>query len=73
MKCKFCGKEIKNIPVLKSTEPTSCPECNSYCNRKCKKHGTQTLSWHKEPCVSCDHNPYRKMHVFEDGRWKKKG
>lgn len=72
MKCKFCGKEIENIPVFKHTEQTSCSECNSYCNRQCKKHKTQMLSWHSEPCVSCEHNPYKKAYIWENEKWIKK-
>ena len=32
------------------------------------------LSWHKEPCISCEHNPYRKAYEYdgEKEKWIKK-
>lgn len=72
MKCKFCGNEIKDIPVFKHARATSCSDCNSFCNQKCDKHKDGMLSWHQEPCVSCEHNPYKKAYIWEDGKWTKK-
>lgn len=72
MNCKFCGAEIKNVPAFKHTKPTSCPDCNGYCNQKCEKSRAQMLSWHKEPCVSCEHNPYRKAYKYDGEKWTKK-
>ena len=71
MKCKFCGAEV-NIPTFKSTKSVSCAKCIEYCNKKCEQNMKQMLSWHKEPCAFCEHNPYHKAYKYEDGKWIRK-
>lgn len=68
--CKFCGKEIKTGKYL-SNSSRSCGECSSYCMKECPKASTTTMSWHKEPCVSCLHNPYRIAHKRGGKEWVK--
>lgn len=57
--CKFCGKELF-IERYKGDENRehSCGECERYCMTKCAIASNTRTSWHKEPCVSCKHNPY---------------
>lgn len=64
MKCKFCGEEVK-IPVFKNTKTVSCGACGKYCNQICKKHDKALLSWHIEPCIKCEHNPYKKRYIWD--------
>lgn len=60
MICKFCGAEFT---TEKYTAPApggrSCGKCTQYCMRECEKVKTAILSWHAEPCLSCDKNPYK--------------
>ncbi len=69
--CKFCGTEIQGQKYLTTKKEGSCPECTSYCMKQCSKAGSTTMSWHKEPCVSCEHNPYKKQYRWEGGKWVK--
>ncbi len=69
--CKFCGKEFSapEFIVLKYDNNRSCGECTTYCMRECEIAGRTTMSWHKEPCVSCKHNPYRSKHTWNGKKW----
>lgn len=71
-KCKFCGKEIF-IERYKGDEDKeySCGECERYCMTKCAQASNTSTSWHTEPCVSCEHNPYKINHKWVDGKWVK--
>lgn len=69
--CKFCGKEIHNGKYLNNRKEGSCGECGSYCMKKCEKASNTSMSWHKEPCVSCKHNPYRIKYKWDGKRWVK--
>lgn len=35
---------------------------------KCKL-ASSGVTWHKEPCVSCEHNPYRLRYEWNGERW----
>ena len=67
MKCKFCGAELPTEAYL-SKYTVTCAKCIRYCNQVCQKHNDGLLSWHKEPCVSCENNPYRRRYRW-DGKW----
>lgn len=68
--CKFCGAEINRVIVVGFD---SCPRCGDYCNRKCEIASASTnVSWHKEPCISCEHNPYHKRYRWNGERWERK-
>lgn len=73
--CKFCGKELNYVPrfLNRSLDGYSCPDCGSYCMQRCAAIKTGTLSWHEEPCVSCEHNPYRAHYVWSGEKWTEKG
>lgn len=68
--CKFCGKKISTTSFL-SKNDYSCGECSSYCMTKCPTASSTSASWHKDPCVSCEHNPYKIQHVWDGRKWKK--
>ncbi len=70
MICKFCGKKlVRDAKYLTKREEGNCYECVKYCMKMCKLKGC--LSWHNEPCVSCNHNPYAKEYKWE-GIWQRK-
>lgn len=64
-KCKFCGGPLS----AGSGEWKHCPTCGDYCMKKCKLAATG-VTWHKEPCVSCEHNPYRLRHMWDGEKWQ---
>ena len=66
--CKFCGKEFNSAYFLTESEH-SCGECSSYCMKNCEIAKNTRSSWHKESCVSCKHNPYRKNYTWDGDRW----
>lgn len=63
--CKFCGG-----PLNGRGEWAACPMCAKYCNIKCLI-ASSGVTWHKEPCVSCEHNPYQLHHTWDGRRWRK--
>lgn len=69
--CKFCGKPIKNAPHFLGDESRqySCGECSSFCMKQCPQSAKSGISWHKEPCVSCNHNPYKINHIWNGTEW----
>ena len=69
-RCKFCGKEVRMAHYLSQSE-RSCGECTQHCMRKCELMKTNTLSWHKEPCIKCEHNPYRSKYEWNGKEWIK--
>lgn len=70
--CKFCGKEINVEKYIgDKNREHSCGECTKYCMTKCKEALNTNISWHKEPCVSCVHNPYKKTHKWNGECWIK--
>ena len=69
--CKFCGKKVSSEKYL-SNPSRYCGECSSYCMKQCPKASLCSTSWHKEPCVSCEHNPYRIKHTWSGKEWIKK-
>ena len=68
--CKFCGK-IFNAAYFISKKEYTCGECSSFCMKKCAYASTHLASWHKEPCVSCELNPYKLRHTWNGERWVK--
>lgn len=70
--CKFCGEEIHNGKYLNNNQEGSCSKCTSYCMKQCEKASNTRMSWHKEICVSCEHNPYQKRYAWNGGKWVKK-
>lgn len=68
MECKFCGKEIGTAKYL-SQKDGSCSDCTSFCMKKCPNASTTTMSWHKEPCISCGNNPYQGKHIWNGREW----
>lgn len=68
--CKFCGKPIKTAKYLNDFEK-SCGECTIHCMKKCKKIMETMTNWHCEPCVSCQHNPYRNNYIWNGEKWIK--
>ena len=64
--CKFCGQAKAG-----SGEWKYCPTCGAYCMRKCRREGVE--SWHKEPCISCERNPYKARHRWTGERWEGRG
>lgn len=68
--CKFCGAKINTPNYLSKTE-YSCNNCGKFCMDRCLEVYSTTTSWHTEPCVSCEKNPYRKNHMFLNGEWVK--
>lgn len=69
-KCKFCGRDIHVEKYLSKSE-YSCGKCSEHCMKNCKLASSCSTSWHKEPCVSCDKNPYRIKHTWDGERWVK--
>lgn len=69
--CKFCGKEINALKWNGNPRDYNCSDCVKYCMEKCEFALKTDTSWHTEPCVSCEHNPYAKQYVFRGGEWKK--
>lgn len=68
--CKFCGKEF-NVAYYIGKKMYTCGECSSYCMKHCEIASCTTTSWHKEPCVSCEHNPYHMQHTWDGKEWKR--
>lgn len=64
-RCKFCGGEVSKYAMGET-----CGKCTAYCNQKCKKASTPGMSWHREPCISCKHNPYHLKHRWNGNRWE---
>lgn len=64
--CKFCGKPL----VGERADWKYCQTCGNYCMKKCKL-AASGVTWHKEPCVSCENNPYRLRHVWDGEKWTK--
>lgn len=62
--CKFCG----GAPNGRG-EWSVCPSCGQYCMTKCGI-ASSGVTWHKEPCVSCVHNPYHLRHVWTGKKWE---
>ena len=62
--CKFCGG-----PLTGNGEWQHCPTCGIYCMRKCQI-ASSGVTWHTEPCITCEHNPYRLSHVWNGKRWE---
>lgn len=63
--CKFCGKPKS----AGQGDWRHCPTCGVYCMRKCELASTG-VTWHKEPCVSCEHNPYRLRYRWNGEKWE---
>ena len=59
--CKFCGGPLVGAG-------RSCPTCGKYCREKCKV-AYSVRGWNYEPCVSCEHNPYRQRYEWDGGKW----
>lgn len=71
-KCKFCGKEINQEKYINAERTeVGCSACGLYCMNNCKEALKSSTSWHTEPCVSCEHNPYKINHKWVDGKWVK--
>lgn len=68
--CKFCGKRF-NAAYFISKKEYTCGECSAYCMKKCPLASSTTMSWHREPCVSCEHNPYKLRHTWNRKEWVK--
>ena len=66
--CKFCGREIHVEKYLTKRE-YSCGKCSEFCMKSCDKAKLCGTSWHKEPCISCVHNPYRINHKWNGKEW----
>ena len=64
--CKFCGG-----PLAGNGDWKHCPTCGKYCMCKCEG-AADGRNWHKEPCITCEHNPYRIRHIWDGERWKVK-
>lgn len=74
MKCKFCGKEIKTEKYLNPEKVgRSCGGCTRYCMEKCEIASNPSRSWHKPPCIECEHNPYKHNHIYNGERWVNNG
>ena len=69
-KCKFCGREIDVAKYLSQTEYT-CGLCSAHCMKNCELASKTTTSWHREPCVSCEKNPYRIKHAWNGKEWER--
>ena len=71
--CKFCGNPV-SIQKFTGDEDREydCGKCSQYCMQKCKEALKTTTSWHKEPCVSCKHNPYSINYRWDGEKWVKK-
>lgn len=69
--CKFCGKPINVLKWIGDDREYHCGECVCYCMDKCELALNSNTSWHKEPCVSCEHNPYKIMHKWDGEKWTK--
>lgn len=61
--CKFCGGTLNG-----RGEWSACPTCGKYCRGKCPI-ASSGVTWHKEPCISCEHNPYRLRHIWDGEKW----
>lgn len=69
-KCKFCGRKIGTAHYIHKKDCT-CGLCTKYCMSECQLSKNGLLSWHKEPCVSCERNPYRKNYKWNGNVNKK--
>lgn len=69
-KCKFCGNDVHIEHYLHKNE-YSCGKCSEYCMKYCEIASKCDTSWHKEPCTSCEHNPYRLNHTWNGKEWNK--
>lgn len=70
--CKFCGKEINALRWNGNPRSYNCFGCVKYCMEKCELALRTDTSWHTEPCVSCEHNPYKSLHKWDGEKWVKK-
>lgn len=70
MICKFCGKELndKERYLRRESDDGSCVECTSYCMKICEK-ASSIKGWNFEPCISCNHNPYKLQHTWNGRKW----
>jgi hypothetical protein len=68
--CKFCGKPL-NVEKFSYSDKReySCGECSRYCMNNCKLSAKNGTSWHKKPCISCEHNPYSILHKWDGEKW----
>jgi len=64
--CKFCG----GPKSAGSGDWRSCPTCGMYCMKKCPI-ASSGVTWHKPPCITCEHNPYKIRHVWNGERWER--
>lgn len=71
-KCKFCGKPINRLKWSGECNGEHCGECVRYCMDKCELAYKSSTSWHKEPCVNCEYNPYKILHKWDGEKWVKK-
>jgi hypothetical protein len=62
--CKFCGDKLNG-----RGEWSACPKCGRYCMDKCPI-ASSGVTWHKEPCISCKHNPYWLRHMWDGKKWE---
>lgn len=65
--CKFCGKEFSAAYYIGKKDYT-CGKCSAFCMKECPTASQTTTSWHKEPCISCEHNPYTPWYTIELGK-----
>lgn len=77
MVCKFCGEIFASPKMISRTDGStkskgySCGGCTSYCMKSCKIASKTTMSWHRPPCVECEHNPYRLSYDWDGSTWQK--
>ena len=64
--CKFCGGKLNG-----RGDWSACPTCGSYCMNKCPI-ASSGVTWHKEPCISCEHNPYKLRYLWDGEKWANK-
>lgn len=70
--CKFCGNQLSVEKFINDDgREYSCGECSRYCMTNCKEALKSGTSWHTEPCISCEHNPYAKLHNWNGKEWVK--
>jgi hypothetical protein len=68
--CKFCGKLFSTAHYI-GKKDYSCGECTAHCMTMCTTASATTTSWHKEPCVACELNPYKLRHTWNGKEWVK--
>lgn len=64
--CSICGGPIDGA---KYQGAQNCGKCGRYCYQNCKLASSTFTSWHKEPCVSCERNPYKALHSWDGEKW----